>query len=156
MVSSGTAGRRPTGRRCIPWCWPRSLRFFRDGKPLAWGIAVLHAALGAATVLLTALAARRWGLGPARVLLAAAIVALDPVLVAQSRMVMTETLAAFLLAASLAALGQPGRRGAALGGMALGPVGVVPAEHAAGGLAGGDRGPGHGPRSRGGRGSGGA
>jgi hypothetical protein len=81
---------------------------------------VLHAALGVATVLLTALAARRWGLGPARVLLAAAIVALDPVLVAQSRMVMTETLAACLLAASLAALSLPGRPGAALGGMALG------------------------------------
>jgi len=90
------------------------------GTPLGWGIAVLHAALGAATVLLTALAARRWGLGPARVLLAAGIVALDPVLVAQSRMVMTETLTALLLAASLAALGLPGHRGAALGGMALG------------------------------------
>jgi 4-amino-4-deoxy-L-arabinose transferase-like glycosyltransferase len=91
-----------------------------EGKPLGWAIAVLHAALGGATVVLTAQAARRWKLGRARGLLAAAIVALDPVLVAQSRMVMTETLTALLLAASLAVLGLPGRRGPALGGMALG------------------------------------
>ena len=36
--------------------------------------------------------------------------ALDPVLVAQARAVMTETLAAFLVAATLAALTVPGRR----------------------------------------------
>ena len=76
----------------------------------------------------TAWAAARWGLGPARVLLAAAIVALDPVLVAQSRMVMTETLAAFLLAASLAALTRPASAGAALGGLALGLAALLPAE----------------------------
>jgi hypothetical protein len=91
-----------------------------DGTPLGWGITLLHATVGGATILLTAQAARSWGLGPGRVLLAAAIVALDPVLVAQSRMVMTETLAALLLAASLAALGLPGYRGAVLGGLALG------------------------------------
>lgn len=91
-----------------------------DGKSLRIGIALLHAGLGAVTILLTASAARRWGLAPVRVLVAAAIVAFDPVLVAQCRMVMTETLTATLLAASLAALGVAGRRGAALSGMALG------------------------------------
>jgi 4-amino-4-deoxy-L-arabinose transferase-like glycosyltransferase len=91
-----------------------------DGPALGRGIALLHAAFGAGTVLLTAAAARRWGLGPGRALVAAAIVALDPVLVAQGRMVMTETLTALLLAASLAALALDGRRGAALGGVALG------------------------------------
>jgi hypothetical protein len=90
------------------------------GAKVGWVIAGLHAALGAATVGLTAAAARRWGLGPRPVLVAALVVALDPVLVSQSRMVMTETLTAMLLAASLAALALPGPRGAALGGLALG------------------------------------
>ena len=54
-------------------------------------------------------------------LAAAAIVALDPVLVAQGRSVMTETLAAFLTAATLwRRCRGPGRRGAALGGLAFG------------------------------------
>jgi 4-amino-4-deoxy-L-arabinose transferase-like glycosyltransferase len=57
-----------------------------------WGIRVLHLALGAATVALTARAARGGGLTPGRALVAAAIVALDPVLVVQGRAVMTETL----------------------------------------------------------------
>jgi hypothetical protein len=90
------------------------------GPALGRGIAGLHAASGAATILLTATAARRWGLGPGRALIAAAIVAFDPVLVAQGRMVMTETLTALLLAAGLAALALDGWPGAALGGVALG------------------------------------
>jgi hypothetical protein len=73
------------------------------------GIAALHALLGAGTVALTLAAARRLGLSPARTLLAGAVVALDPVLVAQARGVMTETLSAFLTAATLAALAGPGR-----------------------------------------------
>jgi 4-amino-4-deoxy-L-arabinose transferase-like glycosyltransferase len=80
----------------------------------------LHLVLGVGTVSLTALAARRWGLSSARGLAAAAIVACDPVLVVQARAVMTETLAAFLLAAALAALAEPSWRGAALGGLAFG------------------------------------
>lgn len=86
----------------------------------AWGVAALHLALGAGTVALTATAARRWGLRPGAALAAAAVVAFDPVLVAQSRSVMTETLAAFLTAASLAALAGPGKSAVALGGLAFG------------------------------------
>ncbi len=71
-------------------------------------VVVLHSVLGALTVAFTYVAACRWGLNPWRVLAAATIVALDPVLVAQSRGVMTETLAATLLAAVLAALAGPG------------------------------------------------
>ena len=82
------------------------------------GIFALHLALGLGTVALTALAARRWGLTPAGGLLAALIVALDPVLVGQARAVMTETPAAFLVAATLAAVAGP--RGARLGGVGLG------------------------------------
>jgi len=91
-----------------------------SGRHVGLGVAALHLALGAGTVLLTASAGRRWGLGPAASLGAAAIVALDPVLVAQGRSVMTETLAAFLTAATLAALARPGLWGAGLGGLGFG------------------------------------
>jgi hypothetical protein len=87
------------------------------------GIRVLHLALGAGTVALTARAARGWGLPPGQVLVASAIVALDPVLVVQGRGVMTETFAAFLVAATLAAISSvrgPGWRGAACGGLGFG------------------------------------
>lgn len=63
---------------------------------------LLNVVLGSATTILTAFAARRWGLGRNRALLAAAIVAMDPVLVSQARGVMTETLAATLVALTLA------------------------------------------------------
>jgi hypothetical protein len=87
---------------------------------LAWGVAGLHAVLGAATAWLTGSAARCWGFSAGQRLAVVAIVALDPVLVAQCRMVMTETLTALLLAASLAALARSGPGGAAFGGVALG------------------------------------
>jgi hypothetical protein len=90
------------------------------GSRIAWGIAGLHLLLGAGTVLLTATAARRWGLSTGRTLLAAAIVAGDPVLVAQGHLVMTETLAACLMAGALAALAEGNPRGAARGGVWLG------------------------------------
>ena len=95
--------------------------------------------LGAGTVALTYLAAPgRWP-RPGRSLAASAVVALDPVLVVQARSVMTETLAAFLLAGALAA---PGRRGSRRGGRrrpGLRPGGALPAEPAAAGGAGGAR-----------------
>jgi len=94
------------------------------GGRVAWGVAGLHLALGAGTIALTALAGRRWGLTRAGAGLAALVVALDPVLVSQGRSVMTETLAAFLAAWSLAALGRPGLRGAAAGGLILGLAGL--------------------------------
>lgn len=90
------------------------------GEYLDPGVAGLHLVLGGATVALTAWTARRWGLSRGRALAAAAIVACDPVLVVQARAVMTETLSAFLLTATLAALTVPGRRGAALGGLGFG------------------------------------
>lgn len=90
------------------------------GDRLEWGVFGLHLLLGAGTVGLTAVCARRWDVSPAAVLLAAVIVACDPVLVVQSRSVMTETLAAFLLAAALAAVSEGGWRGAVLGGLAFG------------------------------------
>jgi 4-amino-4-deoxy-L-arabinose transferase-like glycosyltransferase len=91
------------------------------GSRAGLGIAALHLVLGALTVLLTLEAARRWGLGQPRAWIAAAVVALDPVLVIQARSVMTETLAALLVAATLWALaGRRERRAAAVGGLCLG------------------------------------
>lgn len=80
----------------------------------------MHLALGLGTVGLTFATARRWGLSPAVGLVAAAIVACDPVLIVQGREVMTETLAAFLLTATLAALAGPPNQGAVLGGLGFG------------------------------------
>jgi hypothetical protein len=88
------------------------------------GIGLLHLALGAATAGLTGLLALAWNMGSRRAFLAALIVAVDPILVWQSRFVMTETLTAFLLVAALAALRVPGCRGAALGGCLFGLGGL--------------------------------
>ena len=84
------------------------------------GIALFHLALGAGTVLLTALAARGSGLSKCRAHFAALIVACDPVLVWQSPSVMTETPTAFLLALAFAGLCRPGWSGPLLGGAGFG------------------------------------
>ncbi len=88
------------------------------------GVAAFHLILGAGTVLLTAHAARRWGLSERPVLAAAVITACDPVLVWQSRFIMTETLGAFLLALALAALTRTGLGGSLFGGGVLGLAGL--------------------------------
>jgi 4-amino-4-deoxy-L-arabinose transferase-like glycosyltransferase len=90
------------------------------GDRLSWGLAGLHLVLGAGSVVLTAVAAKRWALTPVCALIASAIVAGDPVLVSQGRLVMTETLATFLVAATLAALAEGGDRGALWGGLWFG------------------------------------
>lgn len=90
------------------------------GENSALGVAALHLILGAATIALTGLAARRWGLSISAALVASAVVALDPVLIAQSRSVMTETLAACLTASVLWAVTLPGRIGPIGGGFLLG------------------------------------
>ena len=91
------------------------------GRPaLPWGVGGLHLALGVGTVLVVHRTARRRGLSPGRCLVAAAIVSFDPVLVVQSRAVMTETPAAFLVAATLLVVSIGGSRGALLGGVGFG------------------------------------
>ena len=84
------------------------------------GIALLHLGLGAGTVWLTAQAAQGSGLAKGRALFAALVVACDPVLVWQSRSVMTETPTAFLLALGFAGLCRPGWRGVVLGSAGFG------------------------------------
>ena len=61
------------------------------GEHALWGIALLHLAMGAGTIWLTAVAAKISGLSFARSIFAAFVTACDPVLVWQSRSVMTET-----------------------------------------------------------------
>ncbi len=95
--------------------------------PSEWGvrgIALLHLLLGAGTVWLTAVAAARSGLSRARAMAAALVVAFDPVLIWQSRSVMTETPAAFLVAMTLAGLTLGGVRGIVWGGIGFGLVGL--------------------------------
>jgi hypothetical protein len=70
-----------------------------DGSRMAIGM--LHLALGVATVGLTLVLGRWWGLGNRGAALAALLVACDPILLSQSAQVMTETPAVFLTAAGL-------------------------------------------------------
>ena len=72
--------------------------------PALWySLAVLHVILGTATVLLTYRLGLRWGLGRWAVL-AALLVAIDPILLLHSTLVMTETLATLLAVAGLLAV----------------------------------------------------
>jgi hypothetical protein len=111
---------RPTAYR--PPLYPILLMpLTRLSRPaLPWAVGGLHLAMGVGTVLLIHWTARRWGLSPIRSLAASAIVAFDPVLIVQSRSVMTETPAAFLVALTLAAATLPGSRGAFLCGLSFG------------------------------------
>ncbi len=84
------------------------------------GVALLHLALGGATVWLTAAAAKGSGMPAGRQALAALIVAVDPGVVWQSRSVMTETPSAFLVALTLAGTTRRGWSGAVKGGLGLG------------------------------------
>jgi 4-amino-4-deoxy-L-arabinose transferase-like glycosyltransferase len=93
---------------------------WNKGEAVFTGIAILHLALGAGTVWLTAMAAQGSGLSSHRAFVAAFIVACDPVLAWQSRSVMTETPAAFLLALGFAGLCWPGAWGPLAGGAGLG------------------------------------
>jgi len=91
-----------------------------EGEHSFVAVGLLHLALGAGTVALTAAAANRFGYSRPRAAAAAWIVALDPVLAWQCRFIMTETLTAFLIAAALYALALPRWRGCVLGGVILG------------------------------------
>lgn len=119
------SGERPTATR--PPLYPLLLAACISVDPAArLSLAVAHVLLGLGTVWIGYRLAVRWGLGR-WALVAAALVAIDPILLAQSTLVMTETLAAFLAAASLLAITvcaqEPSSRRAALaGGLAAAAV----------------------------------
>jgi hypothetical protein len=98
-------------------------RIARSDAALSRGALALNLALGLTCVGLTIATAHRWGLGPLGQAVAGLIVALDPVLVAQSRLAMTETLAATAVAAVLliaSRIERTGARSAACLGASLG------------------------------------
>jgi hypothetical protein len=112
---------RPTAFRppLYPLVLAPILRF--GGSNALPGIFALHLGLATATIVASAWAARLWGLGEPRAWLTALIVACDPVLAVQAASVMTETLAACLIALTLALLAEPRlRRAAVLGGAGFG------------------------------------
>ena len=89
----GEQGVTPTAFR--PPLYPWLLSWCVDGASVSRsGIAILHVLLGSATVVLTYLIGCRLQLRAAWV--AAVAVAIDPILLRQSQLVMTETLATFL------------------------------------------------------------
>lgn len=95
----------------------------RHGRVSPPQVAVIHVVLGTLTTVATWWLARAWGLGRAS-WCAAALVAVDPILLYQSAEVMTETLATFGAVAGLLSLTWWGRRAtgatAALAGGVLG------------------------------------
>ncbi|MHB8900365.1 MAG: ArnT family glycosyltransferase [Thermoguttaceae bacterium] len=86
-----------------PILYPLVVAACRLVDPSLWySLAAVHVLLGVGTVVLTWCLAIRWGAGRWSCL-AAALVAVDPILLAHSGQVMTETLATFLAAAGLLA-----------------------------------------------------
>ena len=124
---SSRDARPPIVRRSIRWSWPRWSPLGDDWA--RWGIALLHLGLGAGTVWMTAAAAERFGLSRSRTMAAAFVVACDPVLIWQGRSVMTETPAAFLVAATLAALASWGYPRSRPGWFVVRSRGAMPAQH---------------------------
>lgn len=113
---------RPTAYRppLYPVVLAALVRACGTGPTLHQAVALLHATLGAGMVALTLTAARRAFRNELPRYLTGALVALDPVLVGQSRAIMTETLTAFLLAAALALVFQLHPRSLVGAGLCLG------------------------------------
>jgi 4-amino-4-deoxy-L-arabinose transferase-like glycosyltransferase len=124
-------GGRPTAYRppLYPMLLAPLVAAFGEGPRLAAAAIALNAMLGGLAAALTIAAAIGLGLGAWPSALAGLIVALDPVLAAQARSVMTESLTAALLAAALAAAcrGAPRLAGLALGLASLTRPSVLPA-----------------------------
>jgi len=106
-----------------PVLYPLIVAACKVVDPALWySLALVHLILGVATVVLTYQLATRWGVGKWS-WLAGALVAIDPLLLLHSTLVMTETLAAFLAVAGVLALTRCAERptigGAALSGVLM-------------------------------------
>lgn len=105
LVQHGTFGQNDVPTAFRPPVYPLALTgcvaFGQYGR-LAVGL--LHLLLGLATVAMTFALGKRWGLPRCGAALAAILVACDPILLAGSAQVMTETVATFLATAGLLAL----------------------------------------------------
>jgi 4-amino-4-deoxy-L-arabinose transferase-like glycosyltransferase len=101
LVEHGTFGHGEVSSAYRPPLYPLVLvPAVSIGRFAEIGIAVTHLLIGVATVLLVYHLGRRWGLGRLAVV-AAALVACDPILLSQSTLVMTETLATLMAVAAL-------------------------------------------------------
>lgn len=111
LLRHGTLGNgdAPTAYRppLYPLMLAGCLAFGGSGGP---AIGILHLALGLLTVWLAFQLGRRWGLGRGPAALAAGLVACDPILLAQSTQVMTETPATLLVLLALISLTSAGRK----------------------------------------------
>ncbi|HEY4312623.1 MAG TPA: hypothetical protein VGN12_24450 [Pirellulales bacterium] len=105
LIERGTFGQQHSGPSAYrPPLYPVLLApLLRDVYYDFTGVVAMHVALGLVTVWLTAVVGAQWGLGRWR-FLAAALVACDPILLKQSTVFMTETLATALAALAMAAL----------------------------------------------------
>ncbi len=111
IVDHGTFGQDDASTAYRPPLYPLALvPCVAMGQWENSAIAALHALLGVATVALVLLLGRWWGLSRGGSTLAALLVACDPILLAQSAQVMTETLATFLAVAGLVVLTWSDRR----------------------------------------------
>jgi hypothetical protein len=110
LAELGTFGHGTTPTAYRPPLYPLALTPCAAFKPAPYvAIAALHLVLVTATVFLVYVLGRRWGLGNYSVV-AAALVAFDPILIMQSTLVMTETLATLLATVGLLALTWAARR----------------------------------------------
>ncbi len=102
LVEHGTFGRGDTPTAFRPPLYPLLLTgcvALGDGSRVA--ISLLHVLLGVATVAMVFLLGRWWDLGTIGATIAALLTACDPILLAQSTQIMTETPATFLVTAGL-------------------------------------------------------
>jgi 4-amino-4-deoxy-L-arabinose transferase-like glycosyltransferase len=109
LVEYGTLGNKQTPTAYRPPLYPLVLTpcvsfSANNAATLMIAIMALHLLLGVATVGLVFLLGRWWGLGRIAAAIAALLIACDPILLACSSLVMTETLATFLATAGLVAL----------------------------------------------------
>jgi hypothetical protein len=103
MVEHGCFGYGDQPIASRPVLYPLVVAACRLIDPDLWySLAIVHVALGVMTVVLTWRLGLLWGVGKWS-FVAAALVAVDPILLAHSTLVMTETLATFLAAAGLLA-----------------------------------------------------
>jgi len=102
LVEYGTFGHNNTPTAFRPPLYPLLLTgCVASGDHGRMAIGLLHVLLGVATVAMVFLLGRWWGLGTGGATTAAVLTACDPILLAQSTQIMTETLAVFLVTAGL-------------------------------------------------------
>jgi hypothetical protein len=123
LWNDATGAVEPTATRPPLYPLLLSAMYFLRFTPDAPGIGLLQVLLGAGTVWLVWRLGLAWGLSPATSLLAALLVMVDPILLNQSVLAMTETLATLLTAIALSALTRAGQdnrlRCSAVAGAAL-------------------------------------